>query len=192
MKCLKDLGLAIVSVLSLLAVGAVPASADEVCTNTAVNCAQISTMTISQVGTGVLATTGGTTLVTCNAGDIHLSVKTQGSSVDPISGEVDTLNFTECTATVTTLANGTFDASTVGTNGTIAFTGSQVTVHPIFGASCVYGSDAAVDIGTTSGTSFHVTTTLPRSSGGFTCPADILWTASYDITNHTLVDWRNN
>ena len=193
MKYLKMLGLAAVAVMAMMGVAGVgAASADEVCTNTSGACEQINTIEASQVGTGTLETTGGTTLVTCAAGDIHVSVTKQGAGVDPITGTIDTLKFTECSNTVTTLNAGNLDASASGTNGTLSATGSEVTVNGIFGVSCVYGSGAALDIGTTNGTTLTVNAVVPKISGPLVCPPDTRWKASFKITNHSTVDFRNN
>lgn len=200
MKYLKMLGLAAIAAVAAMAiVGAGTASADEVCTDKPVNnmCPEgklITTIEASQVGTGSLETTGGTTLVTCAAGDIHISVTNQGTGVDPITGNIEELEFTECSNTVDTLSTGTLNATHTGegTSGKLTALGSEVTVAGIFGASCVYGASGALEIGTTSGTTLTVNAIVPRLSGGFSCPADTRWTAEFEITNHTEVDFINN
>ena len=194
MKHLKILGLAVVSALSLMATsGAGTAAADKICTTE--DCSgetTIDTLEISQVGTSTYSTTGGTTLLTCGAGEIHVSITNQGAGVDPITGSVQETKLTECTNTVPTLSNGSIDVTATGGNGTVAFTGSEITTNGIFGVSCVYGSGAALDIGAFEGTTLNVNTPVPRISGGFTCPSDVVWKASFQITNHSMVYFLNS
>ena len=194
MNYLKMLGLTAVLALSLMAAfGGGTAVADEVCTTE--DCSgetTINTLEISQVGTSTYSTTGGTTLLTCGAGKIHVSITNQGAGVDPITGSVEETRLTECTTTVTTLNNGSIDVSATGGNGTVSFTGSEITTNGIFGASCVYGAGLGLDIGAFEGTSLSVNTTVPRISGGFTCPSDVVWKASFQITNHSTVYFLNS
>lgn len=195
MKYLKMLGLAAVAAMALMAVvGAGTASADEICTEGGTPCPagkQISTIVASQVGTGTLETTGGTTLIDCNAGDIHIAVTSQGAKVDPVLGTVETLKFTECSGTVTTIKPGTMKGTASGTNGALTSVGAEVTTG-ILGTTCTYGSGAGTSLGTTSGTSLTVNTVVQRTAGGFLCPTEARWTASFKITNHSAVSWVNN
>ena len=112
--------------------------------------------------------------------------------VDPIELKWEGLSYTECTSDVVVLAEGSGRGSASGSNGTLSATGTEVTVNGIFGASCVYGSGAILDWGTTSGTSLTVNAVVPRISGGFTCPADTVWKGTMNVTNHSSVFWVNN
>ena len=192
MKYLKMLGLAAVAAAALMAVlGAGTAAADEICTNDPCT-TTITTIEASQVGTGTLETTGGSTLITCNGGDIHIKVTKQGPLVKPIEGDVEKLLFTACTGTVTTIKSGTVKGTTVGTEeGTLTSVGAEVTTG-ILGTTCTYGTGEGIDLGTTKNTSLTVNTIVKRTAGGFLCPAEARWTASFSITNHNTVVWISN
>lgn len=192
MKYLKMLGLAAVAAMALMAVvGASTAAADEICTSSSCT-TTISTIEASQSGTGVLETTGGTELISCKAGDIHIKVTKQGVGVKTIEGTVETLKFTECTGTVTTIKPGTVTGTVAGAEaGTFTSVGAEVTTG-ILGTTCTFGTGAGTDLGTTANTGLTVNTIVKKTAGGFLCPAEARWTASFKITNHSTVAWVSN
>lgn len=197
MRYLRMVGLAGLSAVALtVSVGAGGASADEVCTESAVNnmCPAgklITTVESSQLGTGVLETTGGTELISCKAGDTHITITSQGTGVDPILASVGGIKFTECTGAVTTIANGSGKGTTVGTNGALTSVGAEVTTA-ILGTTCTYGTGEGTSLGTTNGTSLTINTIVKKTAGGFLCPSEVRLTASTRITNHNKVVWINN
>ncbi|MDQ3724623.1 MAG: hypothetical protein M3335_01830 [Actinomycetota bacterium] len=113
--------------------------------------------------------------VTSNAGGIGV----------PVEGNITTLAFTGCNATVKTLKTGKLILHhTSGTNGTVTSEGAEVTVA-IGSTSCVYGTPSATDIGSLTGGSpatLNANTSLTRISGGFLCANPATWTASYTVT----------
>jgi len=194
MKYLKMLGLAAVAAAALMAfVGAGTASADELCTQTPVNkmCpegTQITTITGSQIGTGTLETTGGSTLITCKGSHIHIDITDQGTGKD-ISGTITELTWSECSGTVNTLVTGTTTGNTVShSSGTLTAKKTEVTTG-ILGTTCTYGAGEGTDIGTTNNTELVISAIVKKTAGSFLCPSEARWTTAYKITNHTTVDW---
>ena len=197
MRYLRMAGLAgLAAVAVTMSVGAAAASADEVCTESAVSnmCPAgkaITTVESSQIGTGVLETIGGTELISCKAGDTHITITSQGTGVDPILASVGGIKFTECTGTLTTINNGTGKGTTVGTNGVLTSVGAEVTTG-ILGTTCTYGTGTGTTLGTTNNTRLTINTIVKRTAGGFLCPSEARLTAETQITNHNKVVWINN
>lgn len=199
MKYLKMLGLAAVAAAALMAfVGAGTASADELCTTNAVSnmCPAgdlITTINASQVGAkGVLETKEGTELISCKAGNYHIVITSQGTSIDPILGTGTELEFKECSGTVNTIANGTVKGSFVGSeSGSFTSVGAEVTTG-ILGTTCTYGSGTGTSLGNTNNTTLTINTLVKKTAGSFLCPSEARWTAEFKITNHSTVVWIDN
>lgn len=143
--------------------------------------------TASLLGSAAIRTTEGTTLVTCNETTITGTSENtggKGEAVKSIGGE---WLVRECTNPVTVLKTGKLSVFHIsGThNGTVIAEGAELTVGGIFGASCVYGPGSGLDLGTYVGGTgeLNIKTVVNRVSGGFTCPSDVWWTASYRSTS---------
>lgn len=196
MKHLRLLGIVAATTVALISLaGLSTAGADELCTTSESPCTNNKILKVeeSQVGSATFATTEGTVLITCKGLHLKYTVSNQGPGIDPITATIDSLTFTECTNTMLTLKRGTFDASAKSaSSGTRTLTGTEWTINGIFGASCVYGASAGLDIGATTGTELVINSVVTRVSGGFTCPATVVWKATLRVTNHNSVNWVNN
>lgn len=185
MKYLKMLGLAVIAASAFMAfVGAGTASAT-ICT-TDVNggiCPtgwQVDKLELSQVGSGVLETTPGSTLITCTGADITVNSATAGATRAPVS----TLDFTECNTTPKVLANGEIE---VNSKDEVRSIGGKITAT-LFGVSCEYGTGEGTTLGNlTTGHEPHVdvNAVISKVGGGFLCPASTRWTTTFVVTNHT-------
>lgn len=180
-----------VAAAALVALTAGPASATVLCKVPESPCPEhypVGTEgTISLAGSALIETTGGTTLVTCNETTISgFSKNTGGKGEGVVSGGGE-WKISECTNTVTVLKVGEVEVAHIpGThNGTVVARGTQITVNGIFGSSCVYGPGAGNDLGTAVGgsTEMSINAIISRQAGGFTCPADVRWTATYQKTS---------
>jgi hypothetical protein len=198
-KYLKMLGLAAVAAAALMAFGgAGTASADELCTAEAVNkmCPEgklITTLEASLVGSAKLESTTGETLDTCTYGIFEGTITNQGTGVDPITGDINTLDWgktgTLCTFTTDTTVLGTLTATaTSGGNGTVTGVGNSVTINTVLFGSCVYGTGTGIKLGTFTGGSsakLDISAVVNKTSGGFACPSTAIWNATYQVTNHS-------
>ncbi len=202
MKYLKILGLAAIAAAALMAfAGAGTATADELCTTTALvnnHCeTPITTIEASQEGSGKLKTTGGATLATCSSGGIHIGEITQGTGVSPIIAHEVAIEFPApgagCSTTVDQVPGGTGEA-TEGAGGgtTLTSIGGKVTLE-LFGVSCVYTTGVGTDLGevSTSGT-ISFSKVVTKSSGGGLCPASGIWEAAFQMTNHNEIHYHTN
>ncbi|HET7455550.1 MAG TPA: hypothetical protein VFJ76_08520 [Solirubrobacterales bacterium] len=195
MKYLKILGLAAIAAAALTAfLGAGSASATVLCTENVSPCPVGKTvveLTWSTTGSQELETTGGTVLDTCTSAHIAGSISSQGSG-KPAKGPISSLTWSGCTRTTDTLALGELEATQIGTEdkATVVGKGSSVTVNGIFGTSCVYGTGTGTTLGTMVGgkpATLNINALVPRTVANALCPAETRWTASWDLTNHTIV-----
>ena len=198
MRYVKILGLAAIAAGALMAfVGAGTASADVLCTtNTTNECAsgwRVTHIVASQVGTGVLKTTGGTTLDTCSGASVE-SEDTEGSETHEPGGAITSLTWSGCSATTTTINNGKLTIRTKETAGgvhdnTVVADNTRVTIQ-LFGITCVYGSGEEKSLGDlTVGQDpiLHINVAIPKIEGGGLCPASGQWEATFTVTNHNAI-----
>ncbi|MDQ3725057.1 MAG: hypothetical protein M3335_04060 [Actinomycetota bacterium] len=197
MKYIKMLGLAAVAAAALMAfVGASTASATVLCkVNTqTTGChaggnayAKATTVKASLTKTAVLETLGGETLNECTGSTLEGKTETTGGAAETIKGVFVIISWSGCLKHTTTIAVGDFELHQANSdNGTLTATGVQVTINGIFGTSCVYGAGEGLNLGTVVGGSpatITINTIVPRISGGFLCPAEARWTASYEVTS---------
>ncbi|HEV2858724.1 MAG TPA: hypothetical protein VGW80_10015 [Solirubrobacterales bacterium] len=198
MKYAKMLGLALVAAAALMAfVGAGTASATKLCKN------NLNTTTCSEsYGTGtvidatlagekpsaILETTGGTVLDTCTSSTVKGKTATAGSSTETVKGPIEELTWGGCTKETKTLTTGELEIHHIaGTdNGTLTAKDTQVTVNGLFeNESCVYGAGTGTDLGVVTGgatATITINALVKRVTGGFSCPAETRWTASYTVT----------
>jgi hypothetical protein len=198
MKYLKMLGLAALAAAALMAfVGAGTASGTVICKTEPIAgvCPAGWTYPVGTEGTAtleagtssLLETTGGELLVTCSESTAKSTLKEPGSAATTVKSGVSTLVFAKCTNMAVTLAGGSAELHWIpGTNnGTLTTIGTEVTVN-ILGVSCIYGSGAGLDVGTTVGGnpgSLTLNVVFPRIGGPFVCPATARYTGKYTATS---------
>ena len=190
MKYLKMLGLAAIAAAALMAfVGAGTASATQL---TGAEGA------ILGEGTEIKAAAEGTTelhppigSINCKNSTVAGKVTKAGSSTETVKGDIETLTFTECNATVTVLQKGSLEVHASGSsNGTLTSTGAQVTVNYI-GFHCIFSTNNT-DLGTITGSAntasgkatLDIAATIPRTGGGSGafCGTTAQWTGSYEVS----------
>jgi hypothetical protein len=183
MKYMKILGLAAVAAMALMAFVASSASAT-VLTSPAGTVLPAGTVVEATLkGSAVLEETGGTTLDTCTGSTV--SGKTSTASGTPLTGNIETLDWSNCIVPTKTFVNGSLsvEATSQG-NGTVSGSESKVTVG-IFGVSCIYGTGTAVPLGTVTGgepATVDINAVIHLQEGGILCPTTTKWTATYTIT----------
>jgi hypothetical protein len=186
MKYLKMFGLAAIAAMGLMAfVGASTASAD-LYTDKAKTIKYKTGTTISAtLATGKSASlkSGETTIATCTGGTVHGKTTNETGTV---SGTIESLTWSGCSQTTHTVAKGTLSISTAGV---VTGKGNSVTLG-VFGTSCTYGTGEGTTLGTlVSGETpvLKINANIPRTSGGFLCPATGTWEAEYIVTTpHAL------
>jgi len=206
MKYLKMLGLAAISAAALTALfGAGSASATTLtgtgCTGTPSNhCAVGTTITSQAEGMTILHPPFGE--IKCEESTVSGKTTTTGGETETVKGNIESLTFTKCNATVTPITNGgTYGTLEIHTekeaannNGTLTSSGSEVTVE-YFGTHCIFktGGTTPTDIGVVTGAAttktehatFDISATIPRTGGrsGAFCGSTAQWTGSYTVTS---------
>lgn len=189
MKYVKMLGLAAIAAAALMAFAG-PASAT-ILTNGAG--AQLG------VGTVIHGNAEGTVTLHPPIGDIECGTSTVGGTIGnagsastTVSGNLSTLTFGNCNATVTVLKKGSLEVHTktasADGNGTLTSNGAEVTV--VFaGFHCIF-TTSNTDIGTVTGSKTKAATldieaTIPRTGGssGVFCGSTAQWTGSYAVSS---------
>jgi hypothetical protein len=194
MKHLKMLGLAAIAALGLMAfVGAGTASATTLSTDAAGTVKYGTTTEIHstlKVGTSaLLEKLNGEKIATCTGSTTKGTLSTATGTW--VGGAIGTLTWEGCSQTTDNLANGSLEIMKTGADeGEVVGKGSKVTVS-VFGVSCVYGtSTEGTKIGTIKGgeaPELVISAILPRIEGGFLCPTEGRWTATYVVTSpHAL------
>jgi hypothetical protein len=186
MKHVKILGLAAIAAMALMALVASSASATSL-TSPAGKKLPANTVIESTLKPGsnaILEDTSGSTLDSCSGSTV--SGKTSAESGTPLSGNIETLDWSGCTAeATTTLVNGALSIEgTGGGNGTLSGSGSRVTVK-VFGVSCVYGTGTGTTLGTVTGgepAAVDINAVINKLEGGFLCPSTTKWTANLVVT----------
>ena len=200
MKYLKNMAVAVVAAAALMSLaGAGTASADELCTTTAVGnmCPagnEITQIEASDITTTRFKTTGGTTLATCTSTSLTWFGLFMGTGISPISTGSLTSSFAGCSTLVTTVFGGTGMLSSGFFGGTtVTSSGAEWTLE-LFGISCTYGTGFGTDLGeiTTSGEWGPFNKTLNKRAGGALCPSTIKLEAGFRMTNHTAIHYITN
>jgi hypothetical protein len=199
MKLLKMLGLAAIAALGLMAfVGAGTASATVICETPITPCpagwmvSTGTTISASLATSATLETVGGEELDTCTGGSVSGPTEQTGSSTETVSIKFpkEGLTWSGCTRTTTTVAGGTLEFHWISGGHKLTVTVKEAQVTVLLGVSCTYGYGSEYkDIGTIDppeGTRTHSTVTIntivPKVAGGFACPSEARWTASYEVT----------
>jgi hypothetical protein len=160
-------------------------------------------------GTSIAAEAEGTTILHPPIGDIEckkssVSGKTTntGGATETVKGNIESLSFAECNATVTVLAKGSLEVHTrtasADGNGTPTSTGTEVTVEFV-GFHCIFKT-SSTDLGTLTGSentggthaTLDIAATIPRTGGrsGAFCGSTAQWTGSYLFTSPEGQDWK--
>lgn len=192
MKHLKMLVVAAAATAAMTAaLGAGTASATVLCKTTTTPCgspyAKGTVLVPSLTGSNQIETLGGTNLVTCTATSTKITIENSGGAASTVSGPITELAASGCTTTVQTLKPGSVEIHHIaGTdNGTVTGLFSEITTM-IFGVSCIYGAGTSIDAGTLTGgenPTLKVNEIIKRMGGAMICPAEVRWTASYNVTS---------
>lgn len=187
MKYTKALSLAVATAIALMAlVGATSASATVMCKTETDPCT-------SPYGTGTaikgslegatkFETTGGEVLDECEASSTEGKVENAGGSTLTVTLGIGR-TFSVCKVLTISVLAGSIELHKIPKtwNFTVTGKGAQITLA-IFGASCTYGMGNGVDLGTLTPLKFKFDINkakLLKTEGGFLCPAEVLWSATY-------------
>jgi hypothetical protein len=198
MKYIKMLGLAAVAAAGLMTFVGVGTASAATLTSPA--------NTVVPVGTLIKAENEGKVVldppfgaIECSNSIVEGKVTNAGGVVggvtQTVKGEIITLDFTVCNATVTVLKKGTLEIHSLGNgNGTLTSNGAEVTVSFV-GTHCIYRTGdifTDTDLGTVTGSAttkgnatFHIKATIPRVGGlsGLFCGSGAEWTGAYKVTS---------
>jgi hypothetical protein len=196
MKSLKALGLTAVAAMALTAFfGAGSASATVLCTTTSTPCGSswhVDTIEASlKSGTTTsLHSTGGSLEATCTGSTLKATKEsTGGATTTPVvSVTAANLTWSGCAQKTETVEGGGLEIHSISgsENGTVTASRFHIT-FVIAGLNCTFNfgsTDAGVLTGGSSAT-FEINGLLSKVGGSFLCPQDSVWTAEYQITNHT-------
>jgi hypothetical protein len=191
MKYVKMFGLAALAAALMAFVAAGTASATELDNATG----------MVTTGSSITAAAEGTTTlhppigdISCTASTVAGTTSNTGSSTETVKGNLSSLTFTGCNATVTVLKAGSLEIHTQETaknnNGTLTSSGAEVTV--VFaGFHCIF-TTSNTDIGTLTGSAntgstatLDISANIPRTGGtsGVFCGSTAAWTGSYKVSN---------
>jgi hypothetical protein len=133
--------------------------------------------------------------VSCGSSTFEGTVEKHGAA-STVTGKLSKVTFSLCgTSDMTVLAPGVLEIhATSGGNGTVTWTGGEITKNVTsLGVSCSYKTNAT-DIGTLTGSSSGnsildiASSTIPRTGDSIFCGSSSLWTGSYKFTTpSTLV-----
>lgn len=140
-------------------------------------------------GSSMRLTNAGSTIATCTGGTIKGSVGTE--STNTVAINVSEATWSTCSQTADTISAGLLEIKHVEGTHNGAVTGkSTAGTFEIFGVSCTYGFGEGTHIGTLlSGETpmLNISTTVPRTAGGFLCPSTVGFDAEYVVTEpHAL------
>ena len=157
-------------------------------------------------GTTIAASAEGTTVLHPPIGDIECEeskvegkTTNAGGSSETVKGNIETLTFSKCNATVTVLKKGTLEVHTRTSeedlNGTLTSSGAEVTVVFV-GFHCIFSTNST-DLGTVTGSgntggnaTLDIEATIPRTGGssGIFCGSEAEWTGSYKVSSPSHLD----
>lgn len=156
-------------------------------------------LTLTSGSSALQSDTSGELADTCKGSTV--GGNTTSTTAGEITLAIETLDWSSCTWTTTTLAKGSLDIKYVGDingdgqgDGTVTGTGTEVT-NQVFGfLDCVYGTGAGTHLGTLTGSAAgHATISINAMiklvSGAF-CPETTKWVASYTVTSPTGLNVR--
>jgi hypothetical protein len=196
MKHPKTFGLAAVAAVACTALlGAGSASATVLCSAYQSPCfakntyaAGTSVKFAVEAGTSItFKTTASENLVTCESSSLSTKTKNAGGKEQRVEGELSSLALAGCSSPTAINGLGEFSIEYAPQNPikTRAYLWvSKLEIQfTVFGAACTYGG-SEVYVGTLTSAdpvdpaipaSLHIKTLLPKTAGGFLCPADLTW-----------------
>jgi len=184
MKHLKIIGLAVMAAAALMAFAG---SASAATFTSPTGTEYTGALSASLEGSALLK--AGFAEDTCTESTVSGKLTTNNET--EASGATESVSFTKCSLTTTTLSSkGTLKVAK-GTHA-VSGTGVEVTVSAL-GTSCVYGLGAGTSLGTATNTTVSgvdkvtlaITAKLEKISGGFACANPATWTANYIVTTPT-------
>jgi len=194
MKPVRVLGVIALMTAALLAlIGAGSASATVLCTNSSCTTTYASGTTIDYTlksgTTSRLSDTSSNSLATCTGSTVRGKISSESGA--SISSNLESLTWSGCSQTTTTIKNGSLAITwTSGTsNGSVSSSSSEVTMV-VVGVSCTYGTGAGTTLGTLKGGEepvLSISAVVSKTAGSFICPSSGKWTAEYVVTEpHAL------
>ena len=196
MKIFKLAAMAAAAVVAFAALGAGSASATELDNATGM-IATGSTIAASAESTTTLHPPIGD--IECSASGVEGTTSNTGGASETVSGNISSLTFTGCNATVTVLAKGSLEIHTretgANSNGTLTSSGTEVTVE-FGGFHCIFKT-SSTDIGTLTGSAntggnatLDIEATSPRTGGrsGAFCGSTAKWTGSYKVNTPSTLN----
>ena len=193
MKHLKTLGLASIMGLGLVALaGGGTASATTLSTDsggfTKYSAGTEIYATLNFGTSTLLETTSGEKIATCTGSSI--GGRTSATSEAFLAGWIELMTWESCSQTTDNVDLGGFEIhKTFGDAGSFYGFFTEVTFG-VFGVSCTYGTLGSRTFGTITGGEapvININAVLEKRAGGFLCPSDARWTASYVVTSpHAL------
>jgi hypothetical protein len=194
MKYVKMLGLAALAAALMALVVAGSASAT---TLTGAGGATLgSGTTISSENEGTVTLDPPFGKIECNKSSVSGTTSNSGGSEVDVTGNIESLSWSECNATVTVLKNGSLTVhGTGGNNGTLSSTGTEVTVEYL-GTHCIFKTNST-SLGTLTGSAntggnatLDISATIPRTGGrsGAFCGSTAAWTGAYKVTSPSTLN----
>jgi len=132
----------------------------------------------------VLQDTSGNELNKCTGS----TAKGKLEKAEGVTGPVESLTWSGCTFTTTTLKAGKLEVTNASTahNGTVKADGiTEVTINIGAFGSCIYGAEAGTDLGELKEgkpATFVASAVIKRLGSNFLCPSTAKWTAEYTLT----------
>lgn len=136
--------------------------------------------------------------IECEESKVEGTTSNTGGASETVKGNISTLTFGKCNATVTVLKKGSLEIHTrtekADGNGTLTSSGAEVTV--VFaGFHCVFSTNNT-DLGTLTGSTategnatLDIEATIPRTGGssGIFCGSTAQWTGAYKVTQPVVL-----
>lgn len=132
---------------------------------------------------------GGSAVATCTGSTLKAKTENAGTNREPVKAPVETLSWSGCSQTTSTVKAGSLEIKPIeGTeNATVIGKNTEITLG-ILGTSCTYGFGEESDLGTLTGKEspvIDISTEIPKTAGGATCPASVKWVVEYNPTELT-------
>ena len=173
------------AVLTLLALTASSASATVLCKSTTTPCQSaygIGTKLDASLSGSFQLESKGETLATCTGSTIKGSTTTAGGELEAVTAPIESLTWSGCSQTTTTLKAGELAIShNTGTDdGTVEFKGTEVTLF-ILSFTCTYRPATGTLKGGES-PSIEINAVATKTAGSYLCPTEAKWIAKYEVT----------
>jgi hypothetical protein len=137
--------------------------------------------------------------IECRNSNWSGKTSTSGGAAETVKVSMETVDFSECNSTMTTLANGILEfhtqGSTANNNATLTSSGFELTTE-YFGTHCIFKT-SNTDIGVVTGSAntggnavLDISATIPRTGGrsGAFCGSTAQWTGNYKVTSPSTLN----